>query len=88
MLGVPFSEEDGATTTFGDPQTTQQVLQRAVASFDTALATVDSNRVRFAAQIGRARALLDLGQYAQAAAAVTGVPTTYRYTTFHCSCSG
>jgi hypothetical protein len=27
-------------------------------------------------------------QYAQAAAAVTGVPTTYRYTTFHCSCSG
>jgi len=85
--GVPFSEEDGVTTTFGDPQTTQVVLQRAVASFDTALATVDSNRVRYVAQIGRARALLDLGQYAQAAAAVAGVPTTYRYTTFHSTAS-
>jgi hypothetical protein len=33
--------------------------------------------------IGRARALVDLGQFAQAAAAVATVPTTYKYTTFH-----
>jgi starch-binding outer membrane protein, SusD/RagB family len=81
--GVPFSEEDGSVSTFGEPQTTQQILQRAVASFDTALVIADSARVRNAASIGRARALLDLGQFAQAATAVTGVPTTYKYTTFH-----
>jgi hypothetical protein len=82
--GVPFSEEDGITNRFGDPQTTTQILQRAVASFDSALAEADtSTRVQNMARIGRARALLDLNQPAQAAAAVQAVPTSFRFETFH-----
>ena len=50
-------------------------LQTAVASFDTALTLADtSKRVMYGAQIGRGRALLGLGKYTEAAAAVTGVP--------------
>ncbi|MCU0650004.1 MAG: hypothetical protein MUF00_18575 [Gemmatimonadaceae bacterium] len=86
--GVPFSVEDGVTTEFGDPQTTVQILNRAVASFDSALALADtSTRVRFTAAVGKGRALLDLGRFADAAAAVAGVPTTFRVQTQHSQAS-
>jgi starch-binding outer membrane protein, SusD/RagB family len=82
--GVPFSVEDGSTTEFGAPQTTVQILTRAVASFDSALALADtSTRVRFSAAVGKGRALLNLGRYADAAAAVSAVPTTFRAQTLH-----
>jgi hypothetical protein len=81
--GVPFSDEQGGEIIYGDPQTTQQVFQRAVASFDSALTNATSTNVRNLAAVGRARALLNLGQFAQAAAAAAQVPTTFRYQTFH-----
>ncbi|MGH7714083.1 MAG: hypothetical protein ACREOG_22575 [Gemmatimonadaceae bacterium] len=82
--GIPFSTEDGVTTTYGMPETTTQVLQRAVASFDTALVpAVTDARVRNIAALGKGRALLNLGQYAAAAAAVASVPTSFKYETFH-----
>ncbi len=86
--GVPFSEEDGSTITFGQPQTTTQILNRSVASFDTALTNaVGTNAyatsVKNIAAIGKARALLNLGQYAAAAAAVAAVPTAYQYKVYH-----
>jgi hypothetical protein len=86
--GVPFSVEDGVTTQFGDPLTTVQILNRAVASFDSALALADtSSRVRFSAAVGKGRALLNLGRFADAAAAVATVPTTFRNQTVHSQAS-
>jgi len=83
--GVPFSTEDTA----GEPLTTVQMLTRSVASFDSALTLAGTDaRVRPMAQIGRARALLNLGRFADAAAAVQGVATTYRYQTFHSQATG
>lgn len=88
--GVPFQVEVGdGQFESGASLTTTQVLQRAVQAFDTALTFADtSNRVRYIAQIGRARALLNLGQFAQAAAAVQGVPTSFQWLTFHSTNSG
>src|SRR5581483_8982527 len=76
--GVAFSSEDGVTTTYGEPLTTEQILTAAVATFDTALSLADtSKRVRYGAEIGRARALLNLGKFADAATAVADVPQSY-----------
>ena len=83
--GVPFSNE----STFGDPLTTNQMLERSVASFDSALSLSASDvRVRSLAQIGRGRALLNLNKPADAAAAVSSVATNYRYQTFHSQATG
>lgn len=87
--GVPVSTFDVLTQqeTYGAPQTNAQLFEIAVAKFDSALqiigspATPTANqvRVRNLAQVGRGRALLDLGRFADAAAAVSAVPTDYRY---------
>jgi hypothetical protein len=81
--GVPFSSEDGGVTTFGEPRSTEAIFRSAAASFDTALTLAgDSARVANLARVGRARALLNLGRYAEAAQAVAGVPATYSYRVF------
>ena len=80
--GVPFSGDDGNTP--GTPLTTAQIFTISAASFDSALALADtSTRVKYAAQIGKARALLNNGQYAAAAAAVSGVPTTFKFLAYY-----
>lgn len=69
------------------PSTTQQVFERAVVSYDSALALVGSRtdtgsvRVARAARIGKARALIGLGRFADAGLLVTPTlaPTTYSY---------
>lgn len=85
--GVPFSQLDGDTIVFGQPQTTQQTLETAVARFDAALAhpglSADDGTVTGLASVGRARALLDLGRFDEAAAAVADVPTEFQYVTEH-----
>lgn len=83
--GVPFSRvnPDGSFE-HGDPLTTVQMLTVAGATFDSALTLSSAGSTyRNLASIGKARALLNAGQFAQAAAAVAGVPTTYRYQMFH-----
>lgn len=83
--GVPFSSEE----TFGKPLTTSEMLTTAVASFDSALTLAGTDaRIRPLAQVGRARALLNLNRFADAATAVQGVPTSYRYQTFHSQATG
>jgi starch-binding outer membrane protein, SusD/RagB family len=83
--GVPFSDENEE----GEPLTTTEMLTRAVASFDSALTLAGTDaKVRPFAQIGRARALLNLDRPADAAAAVQGVATTYKYELFHSQASG
>jgi hypothetical protein len=85
--GVPFSSENGTTITYGKPLTTDQMFQQAAAHFDTALALADtSKRVLNGSKIGKGRALMDLGQFAQAAAAVTAggsVPLNFVLNTSH-----
>ena len=87
--GVPFSSEDGVTKTFGQPLTTDQIFATAAASFDSAIALADtSQRVKYGAQIGKGRALLSLGKFAEAAAAVAGVPQKFQLLSYHSTGAG
>lgn len=65
---------------FGAPLGTLALNDTAVARFNEALALNSSDRL---AAVGKARALLNLGRYADAAAAVASVPTTYAYRLEH-----
>jgi starch-binding outer membrane protein, SusD/RagB family len=85
--GVPFSKLTVENRIeHGQPQTTAQMQQQALAYFTQALevATAANNaRMQNLARIGRARVLLNQGQFAQAAQAVTGVPTSFVYELEH-----
>jgi starch-binding outer membrane protein, SusD/RagB family len=85
--GVPFSRiDDAGQSHFGEPETTTQVFQRAVAQFEAAQSvanTAGSVTQQNLARLGRGRALLGLGQYAAAAAAVADVPTDFEYVVWH-----
>ena len=60
--------------------TTQDMLLRAVALFDSAIvAGADSARFVNLARVGKGRALLSLGQFAAADSAVQDVPTDFVY---------
>ncbi|HUF28772.1 MAG TPA: hypothetical protein VMM18_17455 [Gemmatimonadaceae bacterium] len=84
--GIPFSTTDrGAPGEFGVPLSTQEVMQAAVGIFDQALG---ANAASNLAKIGKARALLNLGQAGNAAAAVSGVPTTFVHFIEHSANSG
>jgi len=90
--GVPVSHLNPTTgdITYGVPLTTAQLLDTATARFDAALVVAgtitdatDSAAKANLAKVGRARALLDQGNFAAAAAAVTGVPTDFAYLSEH-----
>ncbi len=90
--GVPFSRLDGDTIAFGTPQTTTEMFNSAVERFEAALAepgvaneeanegTTDITNL---AAVGKGRALLNLGDFAGAAAAVVDVPTDFAYFSEH-----
>jgi hypothetical protein len=83
--GIPLSDASGATIEFGEQKAVAEVFEIAIASFDTALTHLQgltdapSVRIRNAASIGKARALLGINRPADAAAAVAGIATTYSY---------
>lgn len=83
--GVPFSRlTDAGTTEYGQPLPRDSIFQRALAAFTQAAAKVTdtlpvSVRIANLAKVGRGRALLNLGRYADASAAVQGVPADFRY---------
>ena len=84
---VPVSTQaaDG-TFTFGTPESTNTLLDSAVSRFNQALAVTGAPLTatfKNLATIGKGRALLDKGDYAGAAAAVTAVPTTFQYNYLH-----
>jgi hypothetical protein len=86
--GVPFGRVRGDTLTFGQPQTTPATFESALAKFDSALAHPglsgdEDGSITNLALVGRARALLDLGRYAEAASAASAVPTDFQYVTEH-----
>lgn len=79
--GIPLTTLDfRGNITYQPGWTTASVLGHALALFDTASTLAgDSDRFVSLASMGRARALLGMGQFAAAAAAVAGVPDNYRY---------
>jgi len=85
--GVPFSRVSGDSLIFGVPETTTQMFERGLGAFDAALAepglSADDGTITNLAAVGRGRALLDLGRFAEAAAAVAAVPTDFVYATEH-----
>src|SRR4029079_4580519 len=86
--GVPFSSEDGTTTTFGTPLKTDELFQLALAHFDTALSLAETNsRVLNGSKLGKGRTLMNLGKFTEAAVAVNGVPTNFILTTSHSATS-
>jgi len=83
--GIPLSDGSGEVPVFGVPLTVAEVFQHAITSYDSALALADtfavSAKIRQSARVGKARALVGLGQYAAAAAlvSVAEVPTSFAY---------
>ena len=84
---VPLSVvNDDGSFTYGPPLTVNQQLDSAISKFNTALAVAGSPLTatfKQLAQVGKGRALLDKGDYANAALAVAGVSTTFQYNYQH-----
>jgi hypothetical protein len=82
--GVPVSTlQNNGSITYGQPTTGEQLLQIAIQRFDSAItianASGDSATINLA-KIGLGRALMDSGDYVDAATAVASVPVGYLYT--------
>lgn len=83
--GSPISQlNDDGTLTFGAPQTTAQLWDDAISKFDSAITVATAAGATGAAQlnlarVGRARALVNKGDYAGAATTVAAVPTNFVY---------
>jgi hypothetical protein len=87
--GTPVSvlDENNAII-YGMPETNKEMYTRAIASFDSAFmfapaGQARSDTVKNLAAIGKGRALMNLGQFAAAAAAVVAVPDNFRFSSFH-----
>lgn len=85
--GVTFSQAPASgEIIYGMPLTTQQMFEAAVGWFDDALTNAGSNaRLTNLALVGKARAMLGLGQISAAAAVVASVPTNFVYNIEHSS---
>ena len=82
--GVPFSTARGSgELVFGEPLTTEEMFQTAGTWFDQAVSSGGSSDIASLAKVGKARALLGLGQVSAAASAVAGVPTDFVYNIEH-----
>jgi hypothetical protein len=85
--GVPITNLTASgSLIYGTPLTTVQLLDTAIARFTTALAaagalTVNQANMQALANVGLARANLDLGNFAAAATAAGAVPTGFAYLT-------
>jgi hypothetical protein len=79
--GIPLSRlDENVRPQYGSPLTTVELVQRSAADFDSALAYAGSNAtIANMAHVGKGRALLNLGQFSAAAAAVADVPTSFVY---------
>ncbi|MDH3208384.1 MAG: hypothetical protein OEO79_17415 [Gemmatimonadota bacterium] len=81
--GIPFSSTE-PDLEYGAPLTTDQVMDRGIARLDLAdRFTAGSSDVANLTKVARGRALLNQGNYAAAATAVSGVPTDFLYQSLH-----
>src|SRR5258705_2679888 len=92
--GVPTSRvlADGSFE-YGPPQSGTQLLNTAIAKFDSAITVAtaagsDGSQALNLALLGKGRALLDLGQFAAAATAVSTVPSDFVYQIEHSETTG
>jgi hypothetical protein len=87
--GTAFSSaDDNGIITYGPVNSTSDLFNMAVASFDSASAIADtSKRVLYGSAIGKARALLNLAKFPDAAAAVASVPRSFQLLTYHSTAS-
>ena len=80
--GIPVATVDDLNPAT-DILTTAQLYARALAHFDTASTTLGASSAtesfRHMVAVGRARTLIDLARYDDAAAAVAAVPTDFRF---------
>jgi len=86
--GLVFSTVVDGHEQFGSPITTTAAFERALGHANDGLAlitgnTADDLRVRHALQVTRGRILMNLNRPAEAATAVSGVPTSFRYQMLH-----
>jgi len=85
--GLIFSTVVDGAEKYGTPITTQAAFELALAHADSGLALVASapatDKVKGVLQVTKGRILMNLNRYADAAAAVAGVPTTLQYQEFH-----
>jgi hypothetical protein len=84
--GVPISRIVDDQIVYGQPLTTAQLLDTALARFRTALAhpsIVPGDPIHSLASVGLARALVNRDSIAEAAAAVATVPPDFLYETEH-----
>lgn len=87
--GVPFTNQNAdGSLAYGNPLTTIQMLDTALDRFNQALAAANNltsaaSKTQFSslANVGIARANLDLGNFAAAGTAVSAVATTFVYQT-------
>jgi hypothetical protein len=82
--GVPFSRApaDGGELEFGVPLTTQEMFETAISRFDNAIAT-GNERYSNLGKVGKARALLGIGNLTEAANEVSSVSTDFVYNIEH-----
>ncbi|MCH8936517.1 MAG: hypothetical protein IIB90_12385 [Gemmatimonadetes bacterium] len=78
---VPISNDEEPDPSDGPPRTSMELFQEAVPIFVAAGSTNLAN-------MGKARALMDMGDYAGAAALVGGVPTDWTYFIEHSALDG
>jgi hypothetical protein len=82
--GIPLGETIDGVPQYTKPLTNAEVFQTVIARADSAIALLTgtdaaSVAVKNAALITKARAQVDLGQFAAAATTVAGIPTAYTY---------
>jgi starch-binding outer membrane protein, SusD/RagB family len=83
--GTPLSElDENNDIVYGKPLSNNEVFQIALQHADSALAIAPNvAAVANLAKVVKGRALIDLGKFAEAATAVTGVPLTFAFQVSH-----
>jgi hypothetical protein len=86
--GLIFSTVVDGAEKYGEPITTQAAFELALAHADSGLAlitgtTANDVKIKNILQVTKGRILMNLNRYADAAAAVAGVPTSLQYQEFH-----
>jgi tetratricopeptide (TPR) repeat protein len=85
--GVPFSRANEAgELEFGEPTPLRDVFELAVARFDEAIAVAEQagdDRILNLARVGKGRALLNLGRWAEAEEAARPVPVGFEFLIEH-----
>lgn len=77
--GVAYSDFNASGPVYGAANSGTASLKLAIAQFDSALTQATSGSNHYLAEVGKARAQLDLKQYAAAATTVADVPLGFNY---------